>query len=293
MKKAAIYIRVSTSMQVDDGLSLATQKSTLTNYCQQRRWIIYKVYEDGGYSAKNSNRPALQQLFDDAESREFDFVLVWKLSRFSRSLKCLMNDCDFLEERDIRLISYSEGFDTSTPIGRLLRNVLGVVNEFEREVLIENLKEVYKFKARRGDRTAVKILGYDIAKGKNHLILNKKEAELVKLIYQTYLETSSLTKTTDIINSMGFRGKRGKPFQVSGIRTILMNATYCGFNIYHRKRYPGNHTPIIAIEQFNAVQRLLSKMSRSRLVYPYEEIQEEPEWDSDSSPNNYNHQKMI
>ena len=83
MKRAAIYIRVSTQEQAQEGYSVGEQRERLIAYCKAQAWVIANIYVDGGYSGANLNRPGIQKLM--AETANFDIVLVYKLDRLSRS----------------------------------------------------------------------------------------------------------------------------------------------------------------------------------------------------------------
>ena len=85
--KVAIYVRVSTTSQVEEGYSIDEQKAKLSSYCDIKDWSVYKIYTDGGFSGSNTDRPALEGLIKDAKKRKFDTVLVYKLDRLSRSQK--------------------------------------------------------------------------------------------------------------------------------------------------------------------------------------------------------------
>ena len=101
-KRVAIYCRVSTTEQAEEGYSIGEQKRLLSDECVKHGNIVYKVYADKGISGKNiKNRPALKELLKDAEDREFDSVLVWKMNRISRSLKDVLNIVDLFEDYNI------------------------------------------------------------------------------------------------------------------------------------------------------------------------------------------------
>ena len=111
MHKVAIYVRVSTTSQVDEGYSIDEQKAKLTSYCDIKDWNIYEIYTDGGFSGSNTERPALEQLIRDAKRRLFDTVLVYKLDRLSRSQKdTLYLIEDVFLENDIEFVSLLENF---------------------------------------------------------------------------------------------------------------------------------------------------------------------------------------
>ncbi|MDS8186326.1 recombinase family protein, partial [Streptococcus pneumoniae] len=114
--KVAIYVRVSTTSQVEEGYSIDEQKAKLSSYCDIKDWSVYKIYTDGGFSGSNTDRPALEGLIKDAKKRKFDTVLVYKLDRLSRSQKdTLYLIEDIFIKNNIAFLSLQENFDTSTP----------------------------------------------------------------------------------------------------------------------------------------------------------------------------------
>ena len=175
--KVAIYIRVSTAGQAEEGYSLDAQERLLTDYCRARKYEIYQIYRDEGISAKDIiHRPGMLSLLEDAEDKKFDMILVWKLTRFSRNLADLAVACDKLDKRGVALVSYSEAFDSCTPAGRMVRSMLGTVAQFEREVTSENTRLGMLERAEQGKRTCSFVLGYD-RDGKESLKIKEDEAE--------------------------------------------------------------------------------------------------------------------
>jgi len=256
--RAAIYIRVSTQEQADEGYSLAAQQRTLEEYCRYKKWDVVGVYADEGISGKNmSARPGLQNMLTAAKDHEFDILLVRKLSRFTRSLTDLLTACDMLEKYGIKLCSYEESFDGSTTGGRMVRNMLGVVAQFERETISDNVKAALEERAIQGYPTCAYVLGYDLING--CLVLNPHEAEIVKYIYKTYLTNKSLTETAAACAAHGYHGKRGHVMQPESVRRILTRPIYVGYNSFHGQLYKGSHTPIITTATFNRVQKLLRR----------------------------------
>ena len=85
--KVAIYVRVSTTSQAEEGYSIEEQRDKLEAYCKIKDWSVYDVYTDGGFSGSNTNRPAIERLIKDAKNKKFDTILVYKLDRLSRSQK--------------------------------------------------------------------------------------------------------------------------------------------------------------------------------------------------------------
>ncbi|MGE5629821.1 MAG: recombinase family protein [Caulobacteraceae bacterium] len=266
--KAAIYVRVSTEEQALEGQSAPAQIGTLKQYCGLYGIEVYKVYEDMGLSGKNlKDRPGLSELIADCSRTLFDMVLVWKISRLSRNLKDLLIIIDIFEKNNIHFISYSEKFDTSTPVGRMTLQLLGSIAEFERNTIVENVKLGLGEYARKGGK-ASSVLGYNNI-GKK-LVINEKESEAVKLIFDLYINSSmNCTAIALRLNELGFRTKRGLPFRGSGISAIISNPVYIGLNrhnINSGKEYTvqGHHDPIIDNDTWYKAQEKRSKNKAPR-----------------------------
>jgi putative DNA-invertase from lambdoid prophage Rac len=134
LKKFGIYGRVSTLDKQD----VEVQLRELRNYAQIRGWEI-KEYVDIGQSGAKEKRPALDSLMNDVRKRKLDGILVWKLDRFGRSLKSLVNTLEELRSLGIQFVSYTENLDFSTPAGRAMANLIGVFAEFERDLIRERV----------------------------------------------------------------------------------------------------------------------------------------------------------
>jgi DNA invertase Pin-like site-specific DNA recombinase len=134
--RAAIYSRVSTS---NGHQSPQMQISELRDYAQRRGLEIAGEYVDHASGAKDS-RPALNKLMADAHQRRFDAVLIWKLDRFGRSLRHLVNALAELEALGIAFVSLRDNLDLSTPSGRLMFQIIGAMAEFERSLIQERVR---------------------------------------------------------------------------------------------------------------------------------------------------------
>ena len=136
MKRAALYIRVSTLEQAQEGYSIGAQKERLLAFCKAHDWLVADFYIDGGYSGSNLDRPGIQKLI--AETGSFDLVLVMKLDRLSRSQRdTLYLIEDVFLPAGVDFISMAESFDTSTPFGRAMIGILSVFAQLEREQIKE------------------------------------------------------------------------------------------------------------------------------------------------------------
>jgi DNA invertase Pin-like site-specific DNA recombinase len=134
--KTALYARVSTA---DKGQTVETQLLALREFCKARRWTVTGTYSDTGVSGSKESRPQLDTLMRDAKKRKFDCVLVFKLDRFGRSSRHLINALAEFDSLGVAFVSLSDAWDTSTPSGKLLFTVVAAMAEFERSLLIERV----------------------------------------------------------------------------------------------------------------------------------------------------------
>ena len=258
-KRAAIYIRVSTLDQARDGYSLAAQKKALEEWAAAHDYEVVRVYEDAGISGKDiKRRPAMRRMLADAEARQFDLLLVWALSRLSRSMTDLCNTWDLLSACNIDFRSLTESFDTSTPTGRLAMGLIGLLTRYELEQTAQRVKAAMAERAAQGKRTCNEVLGYDLD-GPDSLCINAAEAERVRYIFDRYQEYRNLSAVAELCELRGYRGKRGRVFKAQHIKTILTRSVYCGYNSYCGELYKGNFEPIIDEAQFRRVQKMLGQ----------------------------------
>lgn len=134
--RVALYARVSKANGHQDP---AMQLRELREYAARRSWTIFEEYTDHLTGSKDS-RPALNRLMTDSHRRKFDAVLVWKLDRFGRSLRHLVNAIAELEALGLAFVSLRDNLDLSTPSGRLMFHVIAAMAEFERTLIQERVK---------------------------------------------------------------------------------------------------------------------------------------------------------
>lgn len=136
ISQVALYARVSTLNNQDPEMQLAE----LREYAERRGWQVTEEYTDQGVSVCKESRPALNRLMADATRRRFDAILVWKIDRFGRSLKHLVNSLAELAALGIAFISLRDNLDLSTPSGRLMFQIIGAMAEFERALIQERVR---------------------------------------------------------------------------------------------------------------------------------------------------------
>lgn len=263
INKVALYVRVSTTSQLEEGYSIEEQKAKLESYCDIKDWHIYKVYTDGGFSGSTTERPALEQLIKDAQSKLFDTVLVYKLDRLSRSQKdTLYLIEDIFLKNNIEFVSLLENFDTSTPFGRAVIGLLSVFAQLEREQIKERMQlgKLGRAKAGKSMMWAKTSYGYNYDKETGSMTVNEYEALAVKEIFTSYLAGMSITKLRDKIND---EYPKQPAWSYRTIRGILANPVYCGLNQYKGQTFQGTHKAIISLDDFEQTQRELAKRQQT------------------------------
>lgn len=146
--RVALYGRVSTNHGQDPEM----QMRELREYAESRGWQVVREYTDTGISGAKSSRPALNQLMNDASRRKLDAVLVWKLDRFGRSLRHLVNALAEFEAIGVTFVSLRDNLDLSTPAGRLMFQVIGAMAEFERALIQERVRAGLRNARAKGKR---------------------------------------------------------------------------------------------------------------------------------------------
>jgi DNA invertase Pin-like site-specific DNA recombinase len=149
IRRVALYARVSTLHGQQDP---EMQLSELREYVIRRGLSIHEEYVDQGVSGSKESRPALNRLMEDAQKCRFDAVLVWKIDRFGRSLKHLVNSLADLSAYGIAFISLRDNLDLSTPSGRLMFQIIGAMAEFERALIQERVKAGLRNARAKGKR---------------------------------------------------------------------------------------------------------------------------------------------
>lgn len=255
--KVAIYVRVSTTNQAEEGYSIDEQKDKLTSYCDIKDWNVYQVYTDGGFSGSNTKRPALEQLITDAKRKRFDTVLVYKLDRLSRSQKdTLYLIEDVFIANDIAFLSLQENFDTSTPFGKAMIGLLSVFAQLEREQIKERMQlgKLGRAKAGKAMSWTIPPYGYSYNKNSGLLEIIPSQAVAVKRIFDEYIAGKPASKIARDIAKDYISPTGRKHWEINSIKHIVKNPTYYGAVTYHGKTYEGNHDPVIPKETFDLAQ---------------------------------------
>jgi site-specific DNA recombinase len=251
VKRAAIYLRVSTDEQTK-GYGLPVQKGKLEAFVSYQDYKLEEkhIYTEEGFSGTLpiASRPELKRLFDDAKNKEFDVVLVYRLDRFFRKTRLLLEAIDTLTSYGVGFRSTTEEIDTTNSTGKFMTTMLGAVAEMERDTIRERTMGGRLSAARAGKWvTGVPPYGYKVTKDKK-LVVVEEEARLVKMFYEWVIyEKLSLKSIEAKVNQMSINSpkyhsfKRRKTHNYWYARTIgriLTNEIYTGTAYFRKYKRP-------------------------------------------------------
>jgi site-specific DNA recombinase len=291
IKRCAVYTRKSTGKGLEQEFnSLDAQRESAENFIKSQKhngWQLLPAhYDDGGYSGGTTERPALKRLMEDIMAGGIDVIVVYKLDRLSRSLLDFMNMAEFFEQHNVSFISVTQDINTSTSSGRMMLNILMTFCQFEREILVERIKDKIAGAKRRGKHCGGSpVLGYDSDKKTKKLIINHKEARIVREMFDIYTKLGSARETARVLSQKGYHSKewttrkgelhRGKTIKPDMVYRMLNNPIYLGKVSHKGKLYAGEQEAIISKKQWDVVQQVLKSnlnsngKSRQRMAAPF------------------------
>ncbi len=272
IKRCAIYTRVSD----DEGLeqefnSLDAQREAGEFHIKaqtQAGWVILpERYDDGGFSAKDLERPAARRLLQDIKEGKIDIVVVYKIDRLSRNMADFVDLMKLFEKHNVTFVSVTQHFNTETAMGKLILNILQSFAQFEREMTAERIRDKVAASKKKGMwMGGPPPLGYDVVNQK--LEINKAEADTVSFIFSRFLETGSTTALMRELDAKGLRSKSwvsvrkqkkhgGTPIAKVQIYKILRNPLYIGKVRHKEQLYEGQHKAIVDHKTWDKIQRMI------------------------------------
>lgn len=227
----AIYARQS--IEKKDSVSIEAQIEKCKYYCENQD---YKIYKDAGYSGKNINRPQFSKLLEDIKSGLITKVIAYRLDRISRSIADFSQLLILFDDNNVDFISATENFDTNTPMGRAMINIVMTFAQLERETIVERVTDNYYFRANNGYWAGgYAPYGYEIKHiigndGKRHSVLveNKDESKIVKKIYDMYINQNiSMRKIAQQLNFENIPTKKQSGnWGINAVNAILSRPIY-------------------------------------------------------------------
>ena len=242
--KAAGYIRVS-RFKNDEQVSPENQEQKIKMQANIIDAEDVEIYQDLDYSGGTDERPEFLRLMNNVAKGKHDCIIVYKLSRFSRSVLDFHKYMNKLDEHNVRLISVSENIDTSTPVGRLIRNIIIDFAQFERETIAETVRDNMHAHARSGGWNGGNVpFGYKLVD--KQLLLDEKGSKIVHDIFNWAADGLGTTTIRNKLYSLNIKSPSGKPhWQKSSLAWIIRNPIYLGKFQYGGKVHDAKHEPII------------------------------------------------
>lgn len=279
-KKVAIYIRVSTTYQIDRD-SLPMQRQDLEAYSRLILGIDdFVFFEDAGYSGKNTDRPAYQDMMSRILEGEFSHVLVWKIDRISRNLLDFAQMYKELQRLRVTFVSKNEQFDTSSAMGEAMLKIILVFAELERNMTSERVTATMISRANNGIWNGGRIpFGYNYDADSSTFTINEDEAVICRMIRDDYIENHSMTHTTHMLNNKGFLTRAGVQWTPTAVHIIITSPFYTGTYRYNRYKgtigrtinpedewvfVPDHHPAIYTQEEHDTMMAIAQKNNRSK-----------------------------
>ncbi|MBT3984506.1 MAG: recombinase family protein [Bacteriovoracaceae bacterium] len=284
--KVAGYIRVSTPGQAKEGESLEGQIEEIKSYAKYKKYKLYKIYKDEGVSGANDDRPGLNELRKDAKNEKFKIVVFKKLSRFGRNARDLLNLYNEFEEGyNVGLVSLDDNIDTTTPNGKLMRTVLAGMAEFDRELIMGQMKAGKISKLKKHEIFIGEVpYGYRFVKEARKVEVDQEQSDVYKKIVDLYLNQGlSMNDVAINLNHLNIKSPRGKTWSNTGLNYILKNPVYYqGYLVVNKHQYKTNSSGSNRIYEKDENGKRVSALKDENewIKFPFPEITNEEEWDN-------------
>jgi site-specific DNA recombinase len=263
--KAALYIRVSTEEQAEEGFSIPAQIKQLSEYCDKNKIEIYDIYADEGVSGQKENRPQFQRMIKDAEKKLFNIILVHKFDRFARKVELSQRIKRQLRTAGVNVVSISEPIENS-PIGFFQEGILELLAEYYVKNLAQESKKGHVERASQGLHNGSVPFGYKIDHSVPALMsINEEQAKTVRLIFDLYINKGyGCTKIARLLNEANTPSPIENIWSFYTVNRIIKNPKYAGYIEYDGMIYKGKHEPIIDKEKHELVKQYLKDRTWKR-----------------------------
>jgi len=234
----ALYVRVSTQLQADEGFSLEAQQERLEAYCKAQSWHVCPdhIYIDAGVSGKTTERPRFQAMLAAAQAGQVQRIVAMKLDRMARNVREFLATVDQLKVWGCDLVLVKESFDTSTPHGRFALTMFAAMAELEASTITERVMSGKQHKASKGGAKGFyngsrRPLGYDYHTGKFEI--NDSQAETVRTVFAMFIAGQSLNAIAKALNDAQAPTASEGLWYASTVRYILTNGLYAGLSQWY------------------------------------------------------------
>ena len=257
----ALYVRVSTQGQADEGFSLEAQQERLQAFCVAQGWHVCPdhIYIDAGVSGKSTERPQFQAMLAAAKEKQIQRIVAMKLDRMARNVREFLATVDQLKAWDCDLVLVKESFDTSTPHGRFALTMFAAMAELEASTITERVMSGKQQKAKKGGYNGgAEAFGYSYNAGTFEI--NEVEAATVRSMFAMFLEGKSINGIAKALNDAGHKTKTGKAFFPMTVRQTLTNGIYAGVAQWDGEEVDGVYPAIISKATYDAAHKRLQAL---------------------------------
>ncbi len=288
--RCAIYTRKSSEEGLEQEFnSIDAQRLAGENFIASqvsKGWVMLPDrYDDGGFSGGTLERPALKRLFNDIRNGKIDCVVIYKIDRLSRSLLDFQKIMELFDQNRVKFASVTQNLTTDNSNGRLMLNVILSFAQYEREITGERIRDKINASKKKGMWMGGTVpLGYDAKERK--LLINQEETKIVSTLFETFIETESVTETARELNRLGFTTKtwitssgkiqRGRKFNKATVRRIIENPLYAGKVKHKDNIYDGLHEAIISSEIWHEANSIIKRHHETKIITPVSRITAAP-----------------
>jgi site-specific DNA recombinase len=265
----ALYIRVSTQLQADEGFSLDDQRERLQAYCTSQGWHVCPdhIYVDAGVSGKSTDRPAFQAMLRAAQAGQVQRIVAMKLDRIARNTQDFLATVDQLKAYGCALALVKENFETSTPQGKFAITLFAAIAEMEASMITERVMSGKAKKAKDGDKNEIKSyyngsrcpFGYTYV-GNGQFAKHEAEAATVREIFNLFLAGQSLNSIAKALNAAGAPTKTGGTWYAMTVRQTITNGIYAGIAQWNGVEVPDAYPAIITNDVYEAAHKRLQAL---------------------------------
>ena len=257
----ALYIRVSTEKQADEGFSLDAQEARLRAYCAAQQWSVCEdhLYVDAGLSGTTTDREALQRMMQAAKDGAIKRIVTMKLDRLARNTKDFLAIVETLQGYGCDLVLIKESFDTSTPQGKFALTMFSAIAELEAATITERVMTGKAQKAGEGGYNGSQCpFGYKYSEGQFQL--DTAVAGVIQELFTGFVAGHSLSSLAKDLNDNSIATVRGGKWHTSTVRYMLRNGFYAGLSQWDATEVEGTHPALISRDLYEAAHRRLQAL---------------------------------
>lgn len=257
---AVIYCRYSSHNQNET--SIEGQLKECYEFCERNGYNVIKKYIDRAISGTTDKRPEFLKMISDSSRKNFQYVVVYQLDRFTRNRYDSATYKSKLKKNGVRVISARENISEDAS-GILVESVLEGMAEYYSAELSQKVKRGMDLNAAKCLSTGGNIaLGYKVGEDKNFQI-DPNTAHIVQFIFESYANGKTVTEITNQLNAQGLKTSRGVPFNKNSLHSILKNKRYIGIYTYKGTEKANGIPRIISDELFNKVAEIMNKNKKA------------------------------